>query len=65
MINAAWTPLFAHTLGNYSASFSWTKGQQTLKFGGEQRLFYNNFFQPNYPNGAFQLRSGCYGADTL
>src|ERR1700728_1908311 len=30
---------FAHTLANYSGSFSWTKGQQTIKFGGEQRLF--------------------------
>jgi hypothetical protein len=47
--------LFAHTLANYSSSFSWTKGQQTLKFGGEQRLFYNNFFQPNYPNGLFSF----------
>ena len=47
--------LFAHTLGNYSSSFSWTEGQQTLKFGGEQRLFYNNFFQPNYPNGYFSF----------
>ena len=46
---------FAHTLANYSSAFSWTKGQQTLKFGGEQRLFYNNFFQPNYPNGYFSF----------
>ena len=46
---------FAHTLANYSSSFSWTKGQHTLKFGGEQRLFYNNFFQPNYPNGYFSF----------
>ena len=46
---------FAHTLANYSSAFSWTKGQQTLKFGGEQRLFYNNFFQPNYPNGFFSF----------
>jgi Carboxypeptidase regulatory-like domain/TonB dependent receptor len=46
---------FAHTLGNYSSAFSWTKGQHTLKFGGEQRLFYNNFFQPNYPNGYFSF----------
>jgi hypothetical protein len=47
--------LFAHTLVNYSSAFSWTKGQHTLKFGGEQRLFYNNFFQPNYPNGYFSF----------
>ncbi len=62
MPEAPWTSIydqccvdtsFAHTLGNYSSSFSWTKGQHTLKFGGEQRLFYNNFFQPNYPNGYF------------
>jgi hypothetical protein len=46
---------FAHTLANYSAAFSWTKGQHTLKIGGEQRLFYNNFFQPNYPNGYFSF----------
>ncbi len=46
---------FAHTLVDYSSSFSWTKGQHTLKFGGEQRLFYNNFFQPNYPNGSFSF----------
>lgn len=46
---------FAHTLVNYSSNFSWTKGQHTLKFGGEQRLFYNNFFQPNYPNGYFSF----------
>lgn len=46
---------FAHTLLNYSSSFSWTKGQQTLKAGGEQQLFYNNFFQPNYPDGFFSF----------
>ena len=64
MPEAPWTSIydqccvdtsFAHTLANYSASFSWTKGQQTLKFGGEQRLFYNNFFEPNYPNGLFSF----------
>jgi hypothetical protein len=64
MPEAPWTSIFdqccvdtqfAHTLVNYSSSFSWTKGQQTLKFGGEQRLFYNNFFQPNYPNGYFSF----------
>ena len=46
---------FAHTLINYSSAFSWTKGQHTLKAGGEQQIFYNNFFQPNYPNGFFSF----------
>ena len=64
MPEAPWTSIFdqccvdtkfAHTLANYSSAFSWTKGSQTFKFGGEQRLFYNNFFQPNYPNGYFSF----------
>ncbi len=46
---------FAHTLLNYSSSFSWTHGRHSFKFGGEQRLFYNNFFQPNYPTGLFSF----------
>ncbi|WP_446742640.1 TonB-dependent receptor domain-containing protein [Silvibacterium acidisoli] len=46
---------FAHTLVNYSSAFSWTHSKHSLKFGGEQRLFYNNFFQPNYPNGWFSF----------
>ncbi|MBT9330104.1 TonB-dependent receptor [Acidipila sp. 4G-K13] len=46
---------FAHTLLNYSSSFTWTPGKHSIKFGGEQRLFYNNFFQPNYPTGYFSF----------
>jgi hypothetical protein len=46
---------FAHTLLNYTSSFSWTKGQHTLKAGGQQQIFYNNFFQPNYPDGYFSF----------
>jgi hypothetical protein len=46
---------FAHTLLNYSSNFSWTHGAHSLKFGGEQRIFYNNFDQPNYPTGYFSF----------
>lgn len=64
MEDSPWTSLydqssvdtkFAHTLVDYSSAFSWTKGKHTLKFGGEQRVFYNNFFQPAYPNGYFSF----------
>lgn len=64
MEDAPWTPLFdqccvdtkfAHTLLNYTSALEWTKGQQTLKFGGQQWIFYNNFFQPNYPDGFFSF----------
>ena len=46
---------FAHTLLNYASSYSWTKGRHTLKAGGQQEIFYNNFYQPNYPTGYFSF----------
>lgn len=46
---------FAHTLLNYTSAFAWTHGQHTIKFGGQQQIFYNNFFQPNYPDGFFSF----------
>ncbi len=49
---------FAHTLLSYSSSLAWSKGRQTWKFGGEQRIFYNNFFQPNPPTGFFHFSTG-------
>ena len=64
MEDAPWTSIydqssvdtkFAHTLVDYTTSFSWTKGRHTLKAGGEQRVFLNNFFQPQYPNGYFNF----------
>lgn len=42
---------FAHTLVSYSSQLVISKGSHLLKFGGEQRIFYNNFWQPNYPTG--------------
>ncbi|MBS1841691.1 MAG: TonB-dependent receptor [Acidobacteria bacterium] len=46
---------FAHTLYSYSSSLSWVKGRHVFKFGGEQRLFFNNFHQPNPPTGFFHF----------
>ena len=49
---------FAHSLYSYSSSVSWAKGRQIWKFGGEQRLFFNNFFQPGSPTGFFNFSQG-------
>ena len=49
---------FAHTLVTYSSSLSWVKRRQIWKFGGEQRLFYNNFYQPQNPTGLFHFSQG-------
>jgi Carboxypeptidase regulatory-like domain len=46
---------FAHTLYSYSSQFVISKGSHLIKFGGEQRLFYNNFFQPPNPTGLFNF----------
>ena len=42
---------FAHTLVSYSSQLVISKGAHLIKLGGEQRIFYNNFWQPNYPTG--------------
>ena len=42
---------FAHSLYTYSSALQWSTGKHSFRFGGEQRLFYNNFWQPNYPSG--------------
>ena len=46
---------FAHTLFSYNSSLSWVRGRHIWKFGGEQRIFFNNFFQPNPPTGNFNF----------
>ena len=46
---------FAHTLYSYSSQLVWSKGSHLIKFGGEQRLFYNNFFQPPGPTGVYSF----------
>lgn len=42
---------FGHTLVSYSSQLVISKATHLLKIGGEQRIFYNNFWQPNYPTG--------------
>ena len=49
---------FAHALYSYSSALSWARGRQIWKFGGEQRLFFNNFFQPGNPTGIFHFTQG-------
>jgi hypothetical protein len=46
---------FAHTLYSYSSTMQWYHGRHSLKFGGEQSIFFNNFWQPNYPTGIFDF----------
>jgi hypothetical protein len=50
--------VFAHSLYSYSSAISWARGKQIWKFGGEQRLFFNNFFQPGNPTGFFHFTQG-------
>ena len=64
LVDSPWTSLFdqccvdtkfAHTLYSYSSALVWTRGKHNFKFGGEQRLFYNDFQQPSYPTGYFHF----------
>src|SRR5438045_7425252 len=46
---------FGHTLFVYSSALTWVRGRHIWKFGGEQRIFFNNFWQPNPPTGNFDF----------
>jgi len=46
---------FSHTLYTYSSALVWVKGSHSIKFGGEQRIFFNNFWQPDNPTGLFSF----------
>jgi hypothetical protein len=46
---------FAHTLYSYSSQLVIAKGSHLMKIGGEQRIFFNNFFQPPNPTGLFNF----------
>jgi hypothetical protein len=64
LTDSPWTSLFdqccgdtnfAHTLYSYSSVLSWSRGKHNWKFGGEERMFFNNFQQPSYPTGYFHF----------
>ena len=64
LTDSPWTSLFdqccvdtrfAHGLYSYSSALEWIHGKHSFKFGGEQRLFFNNFQQPPYPTGYFHF----------
>jgi Carboxypeptidase regulatory-like domain/TonB dependent receptor len=44
-----------HTQYVYSSALSWVSGKHVMKFGGEQRRFFNNFYQPDYATGLFNF----------
>jgi len=44
-----------HTQYVYSSALNWVVGRHVLKFGGEQREFFNNFYQPDYATGLFDF----------
>jgi len=46
---------FAHTLVSYSSALQWAIGAHSVTFGGEQRVFFNYFWQPDNPTGIFNF----------
>src|SRR5438552_1502595 len=46
---------FAHTLASIWPGLKWVKGAHSIKFGGEQRVFFNYFWQPHNPTGIFNF----------
>ena len=63
-VDSPWTSIYDqccvdtklnHYLYSYSTSLAWSKGKHNIKFGGEQRIFFNNFQEPNYASGYFHF----------
>ena len=46
---------FAHTLVSYSSALQLAKGAHSITIGGEQRVFFNYFWQPDNPTGIFDF----------
>jgi len=63
-VDSPWTSIYDqccvdtklnHLLYSYSTALAWAKGKHNIKFGGEQRIFFNNFQEPNYASGYFHF----------
>jgi hypothetical protein len=63
-VDSPWTSIYDqccvdtkldHTLYSYSSALAWAEGRHNIKFGFEQRQFFNNFQEPNYATGYFHF----------
>ena len=63
-VDSPWTSIYDqccvdtkldHMLYSYSSALAWSKGKHSIKFGFEQRQFFNNFQEPNYATGYFHF----------
>jgi len=64
IVDSPWTSIYDqccvdtkldHMLYSYSSALAWSKDKHSFKFGFEQRPFFNNFEEPNYPTGYFHF----------
>jgi len=64
LVDSPWTSIYdqccvdtkmTHSLYSYSSALAWAKGKHNIKFGFEQRQFFNNFQQPSYASGYFHF----------
>src|SRR5579872_3706083 len=64
IVDSPWTSIYDqccvdtkldHLLYSYSSALSWARGKHNIKFGFEQRQFFNNFQEPNYASGYFHF----------
>jgi hypothetical protein len=53
------------TQWSYASTATKTHGNHSFKFGGEQRIFLNNFFQPSNTSGAFNFGQTYTAQDVL
>ena len=50
---------FAHTLYSYSSGLQWVKGPHSIKFGGEQRVFFQQFPATGQSHRYLQFHTRC------